>query len=131
MHKYCLRSADFAVQPRRDRFTAHRTTWLSRDRDAVPSDATLRCNQSTEGGEKLSALPSREAKILPRLFVGQGMEDGIGSREQERFTSVTLRVAEALKKLCPQEAPQAEVSAPLPPLETPLNSPIPAGCSPP
>lgn len=77
--------------------------WMSPGRNPAPSYPTLRCNQSAQGGEKLSALP-RRGKKLPRLFV----EDGTGSRERERFTSVTLRVAGTLEKLCPQEAPRAK-----------------------
>lgn len=91
--------------------------WMSRGRDAVPSYPTLRCNQSSEGGEKLSsALPSRGKNFLGCSSLG-------GCRREQAPESVSrLSPSERLdsgKALCPQEAPQAKAPAPLQPLETP------------
>lgn len=46
--------------------------WMSRGWDPVPSYPTLRCNHSSEGGEELSALPSRagEKNFLGCLLLG-------------------------------------------------------------
>lgn len=44
--------------------------WMSRGKDPVPSYPTLRCNQSSEGGEKLSALPNRGKNFLGCLLLG-------------------------------------------------------------
>lgn len=55
-----------------DQAQTRRTTsvLLGSGRDSVPSYPTLRCNQSSEGGEKLSALPSRAKNFLGCLLFG-------------------------------------------------------------
>lgn len=84
--------------------------WVSRE--PVPSYPTLTCHQSSEGGEKPSALSSRGENLLHCLLLG-------GWKREQLPRAGAFHIChppggyDSGEALCPLAAPRAKASAPL------------------
>lgn len=134
MQNYRLSSAGFAAQPGRSRFKARRITWCPSRLDEqrqrpMPSFPTLRCNQSSEGGEKHQPSRVGEKTSSAVCCSGAGRRNRLPKAFHICHPPSGWLSGEAL---CPLEAAQDEASAPLqPPGTAPCAAPPPLPSRPP